>query len=58
MTIKIDRQLTPCIGICSTALGDKICRGCNRTAKQVDEWRTYSDNKKREIMRGIRDERD
>lgn len=45
---------TPCIGLCTaTALGDDICRGCNRTAKEVIEWNQYSDEKKIEINRRL-----
>ena len=36
--IKID---TPCIGICSTAIGDKLCRGCKRTPEEVIDWNRY-----------------
>ena len=33
---------TPCIGICSTALGDDVCRGCKRYAQEVIDWNSYS----------------
>lgn len=35
MILKID---TPCIGICSTVYGDKICRGCKRQYEEVIQW--------------------
>lgn len=54
MSLKLDRELTPCRGICSTtAFGDEICIGCGRTLEQVLEWSTYSDHFKKEIIRGI-----
>ena len=57
MSLAIDRELNPCRSICSsTALGDEICIGCLRTLEQVVEWNTYSDDFKREIMRGINNE--
>jgi len=50
----LSRPLTPCVGICSaTALGDPICRGCGRTAEEVRDWNTYSDERKREIMQRL-----
>lgn len=33
---------TPCIGICSTALGDDVCRGCKRYAHEVVDWNSYN----------------
>jgi predicted Fe-S protein YdhL (DUF1289 family) len=46
MILKID---TPCIGICSTVYGDKICRGCKRQFKEVIEWNGYDSEQKQEI---------
>lgn len=41
---------SPCVGVCTaTSLGDAICRGCLRTAEEVRDWNTYSDEKKIEI---------
>lgn len=37
---------TPCIGICSTSLGDPVCMGCGRTLEEVAQWNTYSDEQK------------
>ena len=37
------RPSTPCIGICSTALGDDVCRGCKRFTEEVIRWNGYSD---------------
>lgn len=33
---------TPCIGICSTGIGDSVCRGCKRFAHEVIDWNGYS----------------
>jgi predicted Fe-S protein YdhL (DUF1289 family) len=49
MKINGERDLTdsPCIGICSTTnVGDEICRGCGRTAMEVIEWNTYTDQER------------
>lgn len=29
---------SPCIGICSTTLGDTICRGCKRHSDEILSW--------------------
>lgn len=33
---------TPCVGICSTGIGDSVCRGCKRFAHEVIDWNAYS----------------
>lgn len=33
---------TPCIGICSTGIGDNVCRGCKRFSHEVIDWNAYS----------------
>ncbi len=38
---------TPCIGVCSTGIGDRVCRGCKRFAHEVINWNSYSDAEKR-----------
>jgi predicted Fe-S protein YdhL (DUF1289 family) len=37
---------TPCIGYCSTTLGDEICKGCGRTSMEVDAWIFMNDSQK------------
>ncbi|MFC3533915.1 DUF1289 domain-containing protein [Vogesella facilis] len=29
---------TPCIGVCSTAIGDDVCQGCARTFAEISCW--------------------
>lgn len=43
------RVPTPCIGVCSTGIGDVVCRGCKRFAHEVIHWNTYSDSEKQLI---------
>ncbi|MEH6589746.1 MAG: DUF1289 domain-containing protein [Halioglobus sp.] len=38
---------TPCIGVCSTGIGDSVCRGCKRFAHEVINWNGYSEEQKR-----------
>jgi len=33
---------TPCIGVCSTGIGDAVCRGCKRFAHEVIDWNSYT----------------
>jgi predicted Fe-S protein YdhL (DUF1289 family) len=45
----LTRIPTPCIGVCSTGIGDVVCRGCKRYAHEVIHWNSYSDEQKRAI---------
>lgn len=40
---------TPCVGICSTGVGDDVCRGCKRFGYEVIHWNSYSQEQKRII---------
>lgn len=40
---------TPCIGVCSTGIGDTVCRGCKRFCHEVIDWNSYSPEQKRVI---------
>jgi len=44
------RPLTPCIGICSTALGDAVCRGCKRFAEEVTQWNGYTEDERWAVL--------
>ena len=33
---------TPCVGICSTGIGDIVCRGCKRFTHEVIGWNAYT----------------
>jgi predicted Fe-S protein YdhL (DUF1289 family) len=49
MKVNGERDLTdsPCVGICSsTNVGDAICIGCGRTAEEVIEWNSYTDEQR------------
>lgn len=43
------RVKTPCIGVCSTGIGDVVCRGCKRFAHEVIDWNGYS-NEQRQLV--------
>jgi predicted Fe-S protein YdhL (DUF1289 family) len=44
---------SPCIGVCSSGLGDSVCRGCKRFAHEVIEWNAYSAEQQRAILARI-----
>ena len=44
---------TPCIGVCSTGIGDSVCRGCKRFAHEVIQWNAYSDQERSAILQRL-----
>lgn len=54
MILKLKKRIkTPCIGVCSTGIGDSVCRGCKRYAHEVIDWNRYSDDERRFIYARI-----
>ena len=52
----LDRPIkTPCIGVCSTGIGDNVCRGCKRFCHEVIDWNSYSPAQKQVIDERLRD---
>jgi len=43
------RVRTPCIGVCSTGLGDQVCRGCKRFEHEVIDWNSFTSQQKQAI---------
>jgi len=39
----LKRVKTPCVGVCSTGIGDEVCRGCKRFEHEVIDWNAYSE---------------
>ncbi len=39
----------PCVGHCTTALGDDVCRSCLRTLDEVTRWPQMSDDERRAV---------
>lgn len=46
---------SPCIALCSTALGDPVCRGCGRTFDEVSAWTVLSEADKDAIWSRLSD---
>jgi predicted Fe-S protein YdhL (DUF1289 family) len=54
VNIDINQKVkTPCIGVCSTGIGDSVCRGCKRFAHEVIHWNGYTDDQKLIIDRRL-----
>ncbi len=47
------RRKTPCIGVCSTGIGDSVCRGCKRFAHEIIRWNGYDDVERDVILSRI-----
>ena len=46
----LDRPIkTPCIGVCSTGIGDSVCRGCKRFSHEVIDWNSYTAAQKQAV---------
>jgi len=41
---------TPCIGVCSTGIGDVVCRGCKRFAHEVIDWNGYTQEQRQLVV--------
>jgi hypothetical protein len=44
------RPKSPCIGICSTGIGDSVCRGCKRFGHEVIAWNAYSSQEQWSVL--------
>jgi predicted Fe-S protein YdhL (DUF1289 family) len=44
---------TPCIGVCSTGIGDTVCRGCKRFSHEVIAWNAYSQDERSAVLQRI-----
>ncbi len=53
MSPSFPRVTTPCIGVCSTGIGDEVCRGCKRFSHEVIDWNSYSQPQKQLIDRRL-----
>lgn len=48
-----NRIKTPCIGVCSTGIGDSVCRGCKRFAHEIIHWNAYTQAQKALIIKRL-----
>lgn len=50
---KLDIRQSPCIGYCSTSIGDDVCFGCHRFANEIINWNRYSDSEQQSVLKRI-----
>jgi predicted Fe-S protein YdhL (DUF1289 family) len=39
----------PCVGHCTTVLGDDVCRSCLRTFEEVTRWLEMNEQERRQV---------
>lgn len=44
---------TPCIGVCSTGIGDTVCRGCKRFEYEIIGWNGFNEDERRAVLARI-----
>ena len=44
---------SPCIGHCTTVLGDEVCRSCLRTFDEITRWPTINDDERVRINQRV-----
>lgn len=44
---------SPCIGHCTTVLGDDVCRSCLRTFEEITRWVEMNDEERCAVNRRI-----
>jgi predicted Fe-S protein YdhL (DUF1289 family) len=44
---------SPCIGHCTTVLGDEVCRSCLRTFDEVSRWLEMNEEERRAVNQRI-----
>lgn len=48
-----ERIISPCVGVCSTTLGDRVCRGCQRTTDEIRDWPAFSADERRRRLEAL-----
>jgi len=41
---------SPCVGVCSTGIGDSVCRGCKRYMHEIVDWNAYSAEERASVI--------
>ncbi|MDL4862875.1 DUF1289 domain-containing protein [Halomonas elongata] len=44
------RVVSPCVGLCSTTVGDRVCRGCQRIDDEIRDWPGFEADERRRRM--------
>ncbi|AXK40682.1 DUF1289 domain-containing protein [Crenobacter cavernae] len=48
-----EQRDSPCVALCTTALGDPVCRGCGRTFDEVAHWTLLDADQKRDVWQRL-----
>jgi hypothetical protein len=56
-TSMVSTAKSPCVGHCTTALGDDVCRSCLRTFIEVTRWVEMTDDERYAVNQRIGRER-
>ena len=43
---------SPCVKICKLEYG--VCIGCGRSMEEIKNWKNYSDNKRKKIVKNLK----
>ena len=54
-TTRLSKLKSPCIGACSTAFGDRVCRGCKRFYFEVDHWNRLATKQRDAVWMRLRE---
>lgn len=44
---------SPCVGHCTTVLGDNVCRSCLRTFDEITRWLEMNEDERRAVNRRV-----
>ena len=47
------RIVSPCVGLCSTTVGDTTCRGCQRHDREIRDWLGYAGTERETRMQAL-----
>ena len=45
---------SPCTDICTTDPESGLCIGCGRTKKEIENWFSYTDSEKKQVLMKIK----
>lgn len=48
--VQIKTVKSPCVGVCSTGIGDSVCRGCKRFMHEIIDWNGFSDAEQQAVI--------
>ena len=52
---KVDKKISPCIGVCKLDVNNNLCIGCFRSADEIAKWPQLDNKKALQIIEEIKD---